>query len=61
MYRECSGLLFLMVNTFEMSSIIHANKHCEMTSLTLPPIAVLLGDPAALKEGLFGNLELETS
>lgn len=48
-----------MVNTFEMPSIIYANKHCEMTSLTLPPLAVLPGDPAALREGLFRNLEGE--
>lgn len=61
MHTECNGLLFLMVTTFEMSSIIYANKHCEMTSLTLPPTAVLPGDPAALREGLFGNLEGEPS
>lgn len=59
MHIECRGLLFLMVNTFEMPSIIYANKHCEMTSFTPPTIAVLAGDPATLKEGLFGNLEGE--
>lgn len=53
------GLLFLMVNTFEMSSVTYANKHCEMTSFTPLPIAVLPGDPVALKEGLFGNFEGE--
>lgn len=42
-------------NTVEMSSLIYANKHCEMTSFT-PPIAVLPGDPVALKE-LLGSLE----
>lgn len=43
-------------NTVEMSSLIYANKHCEMTSFTPPPIAVLPGDPVALKE-LLGSLE----
>lgn len=46
-------------NTSEMSSIIYANQHCEMTSFTPPPIAVLSGDPVALKEELLGNLEGE--
>lgn len=43
-------------NTVEMSSLIYANKHCEMTSFTPPPIAGLPGDPVALKE-LLGSLE----
>lgn len=30
-YSGYSSLLFLMLNTFEMSSIIHANKYCKMT------------------------------
>lgn len=42
-------------NTVEMSSLIYANKHCEMTSFTPPPITVLPGDPVALKE-LLGSL-----
>lgn len=46
-------------NTVEMSSIIYANKHCEMTSFTPPPIAALPGDPVALKEELLGNIEGE--
>lgn len=42
-------------NTVEMSSLMYANKHCEMTSFT-PLIAVLPGDSVALKE-LLGSLE----
>lgn len=39
-----------------MSSLIYANKHCEMTSFTPPPMADLPGDPVALEE-LLGSLE----
>lgn len=39
MYSEYCGLLFLVVNMFEMSSVIYANEHCEMTSsAVLPPM-----------------------
>lgn len=50
-YSEYSSLLFLMLNTFEMSSIIHANKYCKTTSFTpLPPIPVLPEDPVAVEK-----------
>lgn len=57
MYSECSGLLLLMANTFEMSSVVYANKHCEMTSYT--PTAMLLGEPMTGKEELPGSFEGE--
>lgn len=59
MYLECGGLLLLTVNASEMSSVIYANNHCELTSFTSRPIAVLSGDLMALKEELPGSSEGE--
>lgn len=50
MYSEYSGLLFLVVNMFEMSPIIYANKHCEVTSSAALPRIPFLCRSCGLKE-----------